>query len=436
MSIGTQLREAREARSLSLDQAAQATRIKLHYLDALEADKFELLPSPAQVRGFLRAYGDYLKLDTSKLIRDLDQAGAVVLKTPEPAIQPDKKPITSTNSDAIFQEVGHILQSQRELMGLSLGDVERHTHIRIHYVQALESGDIAHLPSPVQGRGMLSNYAAFLGLDTESILLRFADGLQVSLQDRQQAKEVTSPQRRKQEPGRPPAQPSPVKRLFSMDFIISGFIIVFLLGFVVWGALRISAMNSNKQPSPSAPPVSEILLSTSPASDLITSTLQSTGQVSTAPVILTGTPVASGTLEVGVPATQISLISTPSLENAPVQVYIVVHQEAWMRIDVDGEMQYEGRAIVGSAYSFAANEEIAVLTGNGAGLQIYFNQQDLGLLGSFGEVVERVYTAHGVQTATPAIHPTDTPQPTGTITPTPAATGTPIPPTPSPTPKP
>ncbi len=107
-----------------------------------------------------------------------------------------------------------------------------------------------------------------------------------------------------------------------------------------------------------------------------------------------------------------------------------------MRIDVDREMQYEGRAIVGSAYSFAANEEIAVLTGNGAGLQIYFNQQDLGLLGSFGEVVERVYTAHGVQTATPAIHPTDTPQPTGTITPTPAATGTPIPPTPSPTPKP
>lgn len=44
MSIGTQLRQAREAQSLSLDQAAQTTHIRLHYLEALEADQFESLP--------------------------------------------------------------------------------------------------------------------------------------------------------------------------------------------------------------------------------------------------------------------------------------------------------------------------------------------------------------------------------------------------------
>ena len=62
MSIGTQLRQAREAQSLSLDQAAQATHIRLHYLEALEADKFEsasfhsaLSWFPTRLRGLLKA---------------------------------------------------------------------------------------------------------------------------------------------------------------------------------------------------------------------------------------------------------------------------------------------------------------------------------------------------------------------------------------------
>ena len=178
MSIGQKLRQARLEQSLSLDQATQATHIRQHYLEALEADRFDKLPSAAQLRGFLRAYGNYLKLDPGELIHELDQDSEISPgppPSPEPSIE-IQAPVTS--SDAIFTEVGQKLQAQRELMGLSLGDVERHTHIRMHYIQALEAGDIDHLPSPVQGRGMLSNYATFLGLNTEIILLRFADGLQ------------------------------------------------------------------------------------------------------------------------------------------------------------------------------------------------------------------------------------------------------------------
>ena len=37
------------------------------------------------------------------------------------------------------------------------------------------------LPSPVQGRGMLKNYADFLGLESDTLLLTFADGLQTGL---------------------------------------------------------------------------------------------------------------------------------------------------------------------------------------------------------------------------------------------------------------
>ena len=72
MSIGSQLRQARESQELSLDQAAQVTHIRLHYLVALEADQFDKLPSHAQVRGFIRAYGDFLKLNSNELIQNLD----------------------------------------------------------------------------------------------------------------------------------------------------------------------------------------------------------------------------------------------------------------------------------------------------------------------------------------------------------------------------
>ena len=436
MSIGTQLRQAREAQSISLDQVAQATHIRLHYLEALEADQFEMLPSTAQLRGFLRAYGDYLKLNSGELVRSLEKDSTV-----SPILSSSPTPLGEisealTNSDAIFKEIGHKLQSQRELMGLSLGDVERHTHIRMHYIRALEDGDISHLPSPVQGRGMLSNYSSFLGLNTETILLRFADGLQASLYDRQAARNTSPPGARDKETGRIPARPSQLKRLFSMDLLLGGFLIIFLLGFSIWGALRISKLHSGQESSPTAPPVSEILLSTPAESLFGTPTLVSSSVISTASTAINDAPLITGTVQANQNETPVVLEPTPALENAPVQVYVVAQQQAWMRVTVDGEIAFEGRVIPGSAYSFAGNERIEILTGDGAGLQVYFNQQDLGLLGAFGEVIERVYSIEGVQTATPAVPFTSTPVPTSTVTPTPTTTPSSVPVTPSPTPKP
>ena len=435
MSIGTQLRAAREAQSISLEEAAQATRIKLHYLEELEADQFDNLPSAVQLRGFLRAYGEYLKIDTRELVKTLEK-DSIPSKIPVaiPSLPIDAS-LPSANSEVIFKELGHTLQSQRELMGLTLGDVERHTHIRMHYVKALEQGDISHLPSPVQGRGMLSNYATFLGLNTEMVLLRFADGLQASLYDRQAARNASPVAKPVSDSSQLPARPSQIKRLFSMDLFVGGFLIIFLLGFSIWGALRISKLNSSEAPSPTAPQVSSILLATAtvgvaPGNTPIPGTESS---ISTTPSV--DTPVITATVQVSQPATQVVFQSTPGLVNAPIQVYVVAIQRTWLRITVDGEVAFEGRVVAGSAYSFSGTKEIDLLTGDGAALQVVFNQQDLGILGAFGEVVNRVFTIKGVQTATPSILPTSTPAPTSPATPSPTPTRTGVPATPTPTPK-
>jgi cytoskeleton protein RodZ len=436
MSIGSQLRQAREAQELSLDQAAQVTHIRLHYLVALEADQFDKLPSRAQVRGFIRAYADFLKLDSNELIQALDgdwkgEASIPVTLPVTANISPEL-----TSSDTIFKEIGLKLRSQRELMSLSLGDVERHTHIRMHYVQALEDGDISHLPSPVQGRGMLSNYASFLGLNTEEVLLRFADGLQSSLYDRQAARNPNPTKPRQEEAGRIPARPSQMRRLFSMDLFIGGLLVVFLLGFGIWGALRISALNSSQVASPTAPPVSEILISTSDATLSASTTITPTQLLIAITTQVLDASLVPATTPVFLTETPIVFEPTPVMINAPLQINIVARQRAWMRVIVDGEVAYEGRVMPGSAYSFPGNERIELLTGNGAGMQVFFNQQDLGVLGAFGEIVERIFSIEGVQTPTPSILPTSTPVPTSTQTPlgTPGITNTPASPTATPKP--
>src|SRR3989337_4257755 len=71
-TIGRQLRQAREERNLTLEQVAQATHIRLHYLEALERGDFSRLPSKAQGRGFLRAYAGYLGLNPEPFLSSLD----------------------------------------------------------------------------------------------------------------------------------------------------------------------------------------------------------------------------------------------------------------------------------------------------------------------------------------------------------------------------
>ncbi len=70
--IGSQLRTAREARGLTLEQAFKATRIKTPYLEAIEANQLDALPGPVQARGFVRSYANYLGLDGDHLAALLD----------------------------------------------------------------------------------------------------------------------------------------------------------------------------------------------------------------------------------------------------------------------------------------------------------------------------------------------------------------------------
>jgi cytoskeleton protein RodZ len=66
--IGPALREARQLRGKSIEEASRETRIRLEYLQALERERFESLLGDVYVRGFLRSYSDYLGLDPDRVL--------------------------------------------------------------------------------------------------------------------------------------------------------------------------------------------------------------------------------------------------------------------------------------------------------------------------------------------------------------------------------
>lgn len=75
MTLGERLEEARKRKGISLREAAEATKIRAEYLQAYETGEYDRIQLPEiYVRGFLRNYAKYLKLDVEKTMTDYTAA--------------------------------------------------------------------------------------------------------------------------------------------------------------------------------------------------------------------------------------------------------------------------------------------------------------------------------------------------------------------------
>ena len=74
-SLGQWLREKREARSISLEEIASATKIVPRYLDALESDHLDAMPGGFFVKGIIRTYAQAVGLDPEEVLGRYKAAG-------------------------------------------------------------------------------------------------------------------------------------------------------------------------------------------------------------------------------------------------------------------------------------------------------------------------------------------------------------------------
>lgn len=539
-TIGQRLKREREARYISLEKAAQETRIRRVFIQALEADDFSVMPSAAQGRGFLRNYAEYLSLDIDELIAEIQrnpippaevsgplaqvnlaetelppltesqdeepaprllnrfrnrkpkaestpepiqESVAEVVSTPEeekPKTRGKKKKIVAEEisqpvvemqaeeptaetpldggeqvedkeepkqgwwgrvvslfkvkvtrqdaasadvvvekeitppqpakpdkpADVIMAEIGAILRERRELISLTVDEVERHTHLRAVFVKALEEGAFDKLPSTVQTRGMLSNYASFLDLNVDTVLLRYADALQA----RRHEKYAETPREKIQTQVNPSM---PVLRTFIAGDLIFGVVMIaVLVGLAIWGIGRVVSLQSQAQLAPTALPIVDVLGSVPAPIESPVVTFVAVDD----PSLATSEP---GVEEVAPP----EIAATSSTANVTVSVFAL--ERTFVKISVDGEVVFEGRMSPRETKLFEAENQVVILTGDGSALRITYNGADLGLMGGSGEVISRVYLITGVATPTATIPPTPTNTPLTTPTFTPTATATP-----------
>ena len=64
-----ELRKAREAKGLSLEDLFQRTRVRVVYLQAIENEEFHLLPVPVYAKNFIKIYARSLGVDSEPIIK-------------------------------------------------------------------------------------------------------------------------------------------------------------------------------------------------------------------------------------------------------------------------------------------------------------------------------------------------------------------------------
>jgi len=82
--VGSLLKREREKKDLSLDQLSQITRLRKHYLEALEDENWDNMPSPVYVKGFIRSYAQGLGIDAKEAISLYEHIASAEEEVPKP----------------------------------------------------------------------------------------------------------------------------------------------------------------------------------------------------------------------------------------------------------------------------------------------------------------------------------------------------------------
>lgn len=314
-----------------------------------------------------------------------------------------------------MEEIGRLLRESREKLGLTLDEVENTTRIRKRHLEALESGELEELPSPVQARGFLRNYADFLGLDADEVLLQFAENLQTD--DRRRDKRPNVDTRPRDDTVRVRSRRFP---WLTSDLFVALAIVIAVFGVLIWGGNQVLADMREERAAEGGSPMAALSTTTSTVPTVRPEPeTQSTGIAQ--PLPPTTEQTGQGTLPP-------DLLGEEFPEDV-ISIRILVEKRAYVEVTVDGETQFAGRVAPGEILEFQGLELIRLVTGNARALRVVHNGVDQGVLGEIGEIMTRLWTVEGETTPTPTASavPTATPSPTQTRTPTMTSSPSPAP---------
>ncbi|MCA9960624.1 MAG: helix-turn-helix domain-containing protein [Anaerolineales bacterium] len=305
-----------------------------------------------------------------------------------------------------MDELGHILREAREARGLSLGEVQAQTRINSRFLEALENGNYAILPTPVHVRGFLRNYARFLDLDPAPLLERYeiyerqhpspvvetpvplsTQGKPLNLRDDQPFFDPVNVELSKGSGGERDPQ-SLMRLLIILALIVSlGLIAARFVPLLMGrgdGATSltesvnqawqdfVTGVGDNVEATPVDTDVTDPVTATDEAIQNTSRNDFSTAADTAFPTPFPTRPPLPATLEV-------------------INLRLDISERTWMEVTVDGDVRFNGWATRGDVFEWTAEDEVYLVTGNAYGIIATINEIELGRLGGFQEAREETW---------------------------------------------
>lgn len=275
------------------------------------------------------------------------------------------------DSDNFFQEkqveklaeIGAQLRESREQKSMGLEKLAIMTAIRSHLLQAIEEGKLEELPEPIYIQRLLEQYANAVGLDGNQLAKSF-------------------PMKSAPEPIKKYRIYLPLLKLRSHHLYIFYIFVIFLSLNLLPKVAQFSdspqKINSDRESIANTESPKNQPGAPSEGSRLI-------AQYSN-PISI-DSQQQSGSNSLGDS-------SNFQIENKPVMVSVIVKDDSWVSIEIDGKTEFEGILTEGTKWTWEAQKQLVVLAGNAGGVLVAFNNGEATKLGEPGAVEEVIFTAN------------------------------------------
>lgn len=280
--------------------------------------------------------------------------------------------------------LGRYLRESREAKELTLEDAVRSLHIRREVFESFEQGNFDVADSPVRIRGMLRNYARFIGLEEERVLQYYEAAQDEKRRIRRRfgrRKDRTEPIAPRSITDTPPSLPVVTvgaRRGFNFGgFLRNIFVMIaltlvsvaalFVIAYVIYNMLDLRSLLNNATEVPAI------------IDDSGTSTPTNTPSITPMTLEASSTPngISRGILDV--------------------QVELDMTQRSYVRILTDGTETFAGILTPGESMQLEGSESVEIVAESAAALHIIYNGEEQELFGGRGQEVDLVFSMNGVE---------------------------------------
>lgn len=347
--LGSYLRQQRLDRSLTLEQIASTTFIRLALLKALEEGQVDELPERVYVQGFVRRYGDALNLDGYALSHQISP--------PQEELSPEithelvaVPPVESMGEDLSSPSVRAEANPPKK----------KSSSTRTLTSVTEEEPSISSTPFSPKFR-LYGLYALVLGGAVAGLFYLFS---------RSQSPKPSSQEQ-------PQDQVTEVVKTSSTETQKSASKNLQGDAKKIIASQKPSSILEPIPPESQTPQETEGMAQQSPES-----------REPEASSSFNATPSPNNTT----PESSQLPTSSAADQNSPVVASVALEEDSWMRVKVDGKTEYEGILEKGTQQTWTAQETLIIRSGNAGAVTLAINNQPSQKLGNLGEVKEVTLT--------------------------------------------